>query len=158
MPITDVLTGLETALLDTVVTSAMGAVVFQWHGQIRYVTELPLVYLYSGLVIHEKPFSKLTPPDRAMFREVMERTHRRLDSQGETDDARFMEALIAGGVVPLPVDPAQVESWRGRVLKSNHRLGEEGEFDIARLHELEAILDGYRGQSAAAFSAGGVNP
>jgi hypothetical protein len=93
-----------------------------------------------------------------MFREVMERTHRQLDSQGETDDARYMKALISSGVVPLPVDPEQVEAWRGRVLESNRKLGEEGVFDIAGLNEMETILRDYRGKRDLAASEGERHP
>jgi TRAP-type C4-dicarboxylate transport system substrate-binding protein len=154
MPMTDVLTGLQTDLLDTVVTSPMGAVVFQWHGQVRYVTELPLVYLYSALVIHRKPFSRIAPVDQAIVRETLEAAHRSLDQSGADDDARFMSALIDSGIQPLTVDPSQISSWRNRVLTSNRRLGEQGEFSLANLNELEAHLANYRRQGQVVSNSG----
>jgi TRAP-type C4-dicarboxylate transport system substrate-binding protein len=146
MPMTDVLTGLQTELLDTVVTSPMGAVVFQWHGQVRYVTELPLVYLYSALVIHRKPFKRIAPADQAIVRETLEAVQRGLDLSGAHDDARFMSALIDSGIQPLTVDPSQIASWRNRVMTSNRRLGKQGEFSLANLDELEDHLASYRRQ------------
>jgi len=98
MPMTDVLTGLETKLLDTVVTSAVGAVVFQWHGQVRYITNLPLVYLYGALVIDKRSFRRLRPADQAIFREVMEQIHQILNEQGAADDREYMSALLNGGI------------------------------------------------------------
>jgi TRAP-type C4-dicarboxylate transport system substrate-binding protein len=154
MPMTDVLTGLQTDLLDTVVTSPMGAVVFQWHGQIRYVTELPLVYLYSALVIDHKPFSRIAPADQAIVREKLEAAQRGLDLSGADDDGRFMSALIDSGVEPTTVDPSQVASWRNLVQTSNRRLGEKGEFSLGYLEELEAHLADYRRQALVAKNGG----
>jgi len=147
MPMTDVLTGLQTDLLDTVVTSPMGAVIFQWHGQVRYVTELPLVYLYSALTIHRKPFSRIALADQAIVRETLEAAQRGLDLRGADDDAQFMLALIESGIQPLTVDPSQIASWRSRVQTSNRRLGEKDEFNLADLDELEAHLADYRSQN-----------
>ncbi len=146
MPMTDVLTGLQTDLLDTVVTSPMGAVIFQWHGQVRYVTELPLVYIFSALVIHHKPFSRIATADQVIVREMLEAAQRSLNLSGVDDDARFMSALIDSGIQPLTVDPGQIASWRNLVLNSNRRLGEKGEFSLAGLDELETHLANYRRQ------------
>jgi len=157
MPMTDVMTGLQTDLLDTVVTSAMGAVVFQWHGQVRYVTKLPLVYLYSALVIDSKPFSRIAPADQAIVRKMLEATQRGLDLSGADDDTRFMSALIDSGVKLLTVDPGQVASWQDRVQTSNRRLGEKGEFDISMLDELEAHLLSYRRQGQIVSNSNGGN-
>ena len=57
-----------------------------------------------------------------------------------------MSALIDTGIRPLTVDPGQIASWRKRVLTSNRRLGERGEFNLANLDELEAHLANYRRQ------------
>jgi len=157
MPMTDVMTGLQTDLLDTVVTSPMGAVVFQWHGQIRYVTKLPLVYLYSALVIDSKPFSRIALADQAIVREMLEAAQRGLDLSGADDDTRFMAALIDSGVKPLTVDPGQIASWRNRVLKSNRRLGEKGEFNISMLDELEAHLVNHRRLGQIVSNSNGGN-
>ena len=45
MPLTDVLTGLQTELLDSVTVSPVGAVVLQLHTKLRYITNLPLSYV-----------------------------------------------------------------------------------------------------------------
>jgi TRAP-type C4-dicarboxylate transport system substrate-binding protein len=157
MPMTDVLTGLETKLLDTVVTSAVGAVVFQWHGQVRYITNLPLVYLYGALVIDKRPFSRLRPGDQLVFREVMERVHRYLDEQGAEDDAQFMSALLGGGIETVKVELAQIESWRGRVLASNRHLAEQGEFSKSMLVTLERYLADYHTQISSVAVAEGAS-
>jgi len=41
LSLADVLTGLQTGLIDTVATSAVGAIALQWHTQVKYLTEMP---------------------------------------------------------------------------------------------------------------------
>jgi TRAP-type C4-dicarboxylate transport system substrate-binding protein len=44
LPISDVLTGLQTGLVDIVATPPVGAVLLQWYTKVHYVTELPIAY------------------------------------------------------------------------------------------------------------------
>lgn len=64
LPIGDVLAGLQTGLIDTIATSPVGAVTLQWHTQVKYVTKVPLVYIYAALAIQDKAFKKLKDPDQ----------------------------------------------------------------------------------------------
>ena len=59
LPLTDVLTGLQTGLLDIVGTSPIGALVLQWHTKVKYVTELLLVYTLGFMAIQKKAFDTL---------------------------------------------------------------------------------------------------
>ena len=47
LPITDVLTGLQTGLIDIVIIPPIVALVLQWHTKVKYVTEVPLVYSFG---------------------------------------------------------------------------------------------------------------
>ncbi|MBA3012924.1 MAG: C4-dicarboxylate ABC transporter, partial [Desulfobacula sp.] len=64
LPIADVRTSLQSGLIDTVATSPVGAIVLQWHTQIKYVTNIPLIYLYAVLAIDKDQFLKLPPQDQ----------------------------------------------------------------------------------------------
>src|SRR5210317_583017 len=71
LPLTDVLTGLQTGLIDIVAMSPIGALVLQWHTKIKYITELPLVYTLGFMAIQKKAFDKLSVDDQQVVREVM---------------------------------------------------------------------------------------
>src|SRR5690606_30370815 len=67
----DVLTGLQTDLINTVTTSPVAAIALQWHTQIRYITDLPLAYFYALMIIEPKAFNKVSPDDQAIIRAEM---------------------------------------------------------------------------------------
>ena len=42
LPISDVLTGLQTGLIDTVAVPPVGAIALQWFTKAKYLTDLPI--------------------------------------------------------------------------------------------------------------------
>jgi TRAP-type C4-dicarboxylate transport system substrate-binding protein len=149
MPITDVMTGLQTDLLESVTVPPVGAVVFQWHTRLSYITELPVAYVYAAMLIDKRAFSKISPDDQAVVREVMEGIYRKFDQNGIKDNDEAMQALLEGGMEMMPTDASQVSQWRDLVLNSHRKLGREGVFDIALLEQMQDLLIDYRaGQGA----------
>jgi TRAP-type C4-dicarboxylate transport system substrate-binding protein len=149
MPITDVMTGLQTDLLESVTVPPVGAVVFQWHTRLSYITEIPVAYVYAAMLIDKRAFSKISPDDQAVVREVMEGIYRKLDQNGIKDNDEAMQALLEGGMEMMPTDASQVSQWRDLVLNSHRKLGREGVFDIALLEQMQDLLIDYRaGQGA----------
>jgi len=152
MPVTDVMTGLQTDLLDSVTAPPVGVVVFQWHTRLKYITELPVAYVYAALLIDKKAFSKVSPDDQKVVREVMEGVYRKFDRNGESDNAEALQALLDSGLEMVPTDENDVNEWRKVVRESQEKLGREGVFDIGLMEQMEAILDDYRASHPAANS------
>ena len=146
MPITDVMTGLQTDLLDSVTVPPVGAVVFQWHTKLSYITEMPVAYVYAAMLIDKRAFSKISPEDQAIVREVMEGLYRKFDRYGVKDSAEAMQALLDGGMKMAKPDKAEVNRWREIVLDSHRKLAHEGVFDIQLLDQMQELLVQYRAE------------
>mgnify|MGYP001814995983 FL=1 len=144
MPVTDVMTGLQTDLLDSVTAPPVGAVVFQWHTRVKYITDVPLAYVYAALLIDKRVFSKVSPEDQAIVREVMEGIYRKFDKYGVSDNDAAMQALLESGLETVSPNPAEVREWQGIVNRSHRELGEKGVFDIALFDRIQSMLESYR--------------
>jgi TRAP-type C4-dicarboxylate transport system substrate-binding protein len=144
MPVTDVMTGLQTDLLDSVTVPPVGAVVFQWHTRLKYITDAPVVYVYAALLIDGKAFGRLRADDQQVVREVMEGIYRKFDQNGVRDNDEALEALLASGLQMVHTAPAEVAQWREIVARSHQRLGQEGVFDPALFERMQTLLDDYR--------------
>jgi TRAP-type C4-dicarboxylate transport system substrate-binding protein len=150
LPLTDVLTGLQTGLIDIVATSAVGALVLQWHTKVKYVTDLPLAYIVATLVIAKPSFEKLSAPDQAVLREVMEDAYERVDHDNRIENEKAEAALLSYGIQSIRPDTEQMREWRRIVTEANRREGQNGAFDPAVLAEIEAQLETLRASSAGA--------
>ena len=88
LPITDVLTGLQTGLLDIVATPPVGAVVLQWYTKTKYVTTQPLSYTMGLLVIDQRALGAVTAADQEVLREVLSAVYARFDAQNRIDNTK----------------------------------------------------------------------
>jgi TRAP-type C4-dicarboxylate transport system substrate-binding protein len=150
MPVTDVMTGLQTGLLDSVTVPPVGAVVFQWHTKLKFITDLPVVYVYAALLIDKRAFSKISGADQKIVREVMEGTYRKFNQNGVRQNSEALIALLSNGLQMVPPDAGQVSEWRTIVNASHRQLAEEGTFDIALLDQMQDLISTYRAGTAVA--------
>ncbi|MGD8346243.1 MAG: TRAP transporter substrate-binding protein DctP [Lysobacterales bacterium] len=146
MPVTDVMTGLQTDLIDSVTAPPVGAVVFQWHTRVSYITDVPIVYVYAALLIDRRVFEKISPADQAVVREVMEGIYRKFDQYGVSDNDEAMQALLDSGLELVKPNPANVAEWRRIVSASNREMGKKGVFDLELYNRIQELLEQFRAQ------------
>ena len=68
LPIADVLTGLQTGLIDSIGSPPIGAIALQWHTQVDYALELPLMYVYGLFAITERALVAWTRASKPLSR------------------------------------------------------------------------------------------
>jgi len=111
LPLSDVLTGLQTGLIDTIITSPIGALALQWHTHIEYITDQPLNYLAAMLIIDKKVFDKLSETDQRIVRDVMEGVYKKIDEQNRVDNIAARKALINQGVKFITLSEKEKLEW-----------------------------------------------
>ncbi len=144
LPLTDVLTGLQTGLIDVVAMSPIGALVLQWHTKVKYVTELPLVYTLGFMAVDRRAFNKLGDEDQAIVREVMERTYQNFDRQNLVDNRGARDALLNTGIESVAFDLAEYEKVRAALMVTNAELGDQGAFTKELFEEMLGYIEEYR--------------
>ena len=147
MPLTDVLTGLQTELIDTIMGPPAGTIVLQWNTGVSYITDLPLSYIFAMLVIEKKYFDRIQADDQLIVREVMERVYEGFEKQGNEDNETAYQALLKDGMQSVTPDPGQVVEWHQAIQESNHKLAAEGVVDMQLLNEIECYVTAYRSGS-----------
>ena len=150
LPITDVLTGLQTGLIDIIGSSAVAAVVLQWHTKIKYVSDLPVSYIYVTLAIDRRAFERLDQADQEIAREVLRTTYAEFDRVNREDEIKATEALAKAGIETIIIDDTQIPELHERVMEANRGLAKSGAVDAALLTQLEGYLDDFRSRQRAA--------
>jgi TRAP-type C4-dicarboxylate transport system substrate-binding protein len=150
MPVTDVMTGLQTDLLDSVAVPPVGAIVLQWHTRLDYITDVPIAYVYAGLLIERRAWDRLQPADQKVVREVMEGIYRKFDKYGVADNEEAMQALLDSGLERVQPDPAEVAQWREIADRAQRDLAARGDVDPALLDQVRTLLREFRQNAAGA--------
>ncbi len=148
LPLTDVLTGLQTDLVDTVMGPPVGMIVMQWHTAMRYITDFPVAFVYAGIILEKRYFDRISAEDQAVVHEVMSGVYAGFDASGEKDNEDAFKALTNGGLTRVEVTEAEKDKWRDLIETSNHEAGQKDVFDLSLLQAIECHLAGIRGEPA----------
>ena len=89
LSIPDVLTSLQTGLINTAFNSFYGSIVMQWFTRTSYITDIPFVYAYGAFLLDKKTFSKLPPNYAQMMHSVAKKHFAKLltDTRQSNDEA-----------------------------------------------------------------------
>lgn len=144
LPITDVLMGLQTGLLEYIATPPVGAVILQWFTKVKYVSNLPLVYTLATMVIDKRAFFSISDADQATVREILTAVYDDFDSQNKEDNLQAEEALAANGLKFIDLQPEIIASWREAARQANEKMAEKGLFSKDLLNALLSYVEEYR--------------
>jgi TRAP-type transport system periplasmic protein len=147
LPLTDVLTGLQTGLVDTVAATPTGAIALQWHTRVHNLTDVPLMYIYGTMVVKRNAFERLSNADQKVVRDVMGDIFVRLNQQNRADNNSAMNALRAQGITFVPSNIEKRREWQGIVGGAMDKLIAKRLFDPAIHQRLLDYLDAYRAQA-----------
>jgi len=148
LPIADVRTSLQSGLIDTVATSPVGAIVLQWHTQIKYVTNIPLIYLHAVLAIDKKKFLKITPQDQEIVTRVMTHAFNEIDLKNRQDDGKAIAALKNQGIEFVTPDETVIEQWRQTAGKASQKMVESGTLPKEAADQLNGLLREFRAKGS----------
>jgi TRAP-type C4-dicarboxylate transport system substrate-binding protein len=113
LSIPDVLTSLQTGLINTIFNSFYGSIVLQWFTKISYITDIPFVYAYGAFVLDKKTFSKLPAPHAAMMKKEAQIHFKKLLIDTRKSNEEALQVLIDNGislVKPTPMTKAELQN------------------------------------------------
>ena len=108
----DVLVALQTNLLEVVYNSPYYALVTQWYTRVKYIIDVPLAYVGSGLIISNKVFSRLSPQDQEVVRRVCRKHLRRLTERTRKDNQEALNIMLKRGIKKITIEPAEIERFK----------------------------------------------
>jgi TRAP-type C4-dicarboxylate transport system substrate-binding protein len=149
--LSDVLTGLQTGLIDVVSGPPVAAVALQWFTKVKYMIDTPVIYTYGCVVIGDRAWSKISAADQAVIDEVFGEMTRRLDARAREDNRGAREALVAQGVTVVTPDEATAAEWAALAETTSEKLIAELDLTPELVAQMKAEIEVYR--SAASQQA-----
>lgn len=140
----DVYTALQTGALDTVVNTTAGAIAFQWHTKMKYMTDFPVAYVLGMMALDQRTFARLSDADQKVVKAEMTLAFRQIEETSASDVIGARDALVNQGIKMVSLDEAQREQWLALGERLIGRLKEDSQFDFDHLDTLIDTLAEFR--------------
>jgi len=144
LSVTEVLTALQTGMVDAVYTAPMAAVSMQWFTRVKYMNLSPLTNSMGAVLMTKKLFDKLTPEQQASLQGISKRKLQELTILTREDNRKSIEELERAGVEMIPApDAAELAKYEqiGEVVRGE-LAGDL--YPESLLNEIESALEEYR--------------
>jgi TRAP-type C4-dicarboxylate transport system substrate-binding protein len=150
LPLTDVLTGLQTGLVDIVAIPPVVALALQWHTKVKYVTRTPVLYVMGFLAIKNSVFEKLSAGDQDVVSDVLSRIYAKIDAGSEKENRAATQALINVGLKDIDPAPGEFEALREQMIETNRTMAQQGLFSMEILQQMQGYIAEYRANNGDA--------
>ena len=124
VPITnlDMLTGLQTGLIDAAYLPIMLAEASQFYRQAKNMTDMKWAPLQGALVMHQKGWDSLTPELQDTVLKISRQVGEELKNDIRRNEALSLEAMKKRGLEVWSVDGAGLAEWRQTAEKAYSRI------------------------------------
>lgn len=141
MGVTEVLSSLQTGIIDAYSNSPYGAVALQWHTRAKYVTNLKLAVVVGGLVVTKKSWDELPAEHQKTILEISDKNGKDLLTAIRKENQNAMKT-IEGNNVKI-VAPTNMNEWMSMAEKTKGSLTGKI-FPKELVDEVNSHLETYR--------------
>jgi TRAP-type C4-dicarboxylate transport system substrate-binding protein len=107
LAITDVVTSLQTGLIDAVYTSPLGCISLQWYARVSHMTDLPVTHAIGAVVVSKKAFDSISPASQAIVRELCAQHFGELSTQTTRENQEGFDVLKSKGIQVVSLSDAE---------------------------------------------------
>ncbi len=109
---TDILTGLQTGLIDALPSTPLAALSLQWFRQTPYMLDAPIAPLIGATVMSQRAWNKLSETDRRQLLEAARESEPLLDAEIPKKDSQAVEEMQRRGLTVLePAGGEEAAAW-----------------------------------------------
>ena len=144
LPMTDVLTGLQTGLIDIVAIPPVVALALQWHTKVSYITRVPVLYAMGFLAIDSKIINRINTDDRKVLNEVINRIYSEVDSNSQQDSENAYEALSKIGIQEIQFDGDEYQKLTDLLEEPTKKMANDGFYSLKLFNEIKMYIDDFR--------------
>lgn len=145
----EVLTSLQTGIIETIYSAPNILIALQWFTKIKYIIDVPMVYAGGAILLKKSSFDRLPPDLQALAEEMMVKYIAELNDLTHKENAEALKVLQSGhGIELIKIDAAKLAEWDavGEKIRQDNvgKIWDQEILDMAM-----AALTAYRNGGAA---------
>lgn len=122
LSLTDVLTSLQTNLIEAVYVPPLPCVTLQWYTRISTMTDVPLANVSGAVLISKKMFDKLEPEHQNILRDKGREYMARLVQESREDNQEAIELMKQNGIKIVKVSEEHLREFETAARQAHQNL------------------------------------
>ncbi len=144
LSVPEVLTALQTGMVDAVYTSPLGLISLQWFTRVKYMSTFPLTNSMGAVLMTKKQFDRIPEDLQNSLLEISRKRLKELTIAARLDNTASIEEMKKIGIEMVD-GPSEVQMVKYRSMGLEVRKSLVGELYSAELlSNIEASLEQYR--------------
>jgi TRAP-type C4-dicarboxylate transport system substrate-binding protein len=145
---TDVVTSLQSGIINAVYTSPLAAVSLQWYTRVDFMLDVPIANAMGAVIIDARTFKKLPPAYQDLLQREAAKYLGKITAASRLDNAKSLTVMEKNGVqIIREKDAEDLQLYREAGAQARQNLA--GEYYSAELlARVEALLAEYRQKSS----------
>jgi TRAP-type C4-dicarboxylate transport system substrate-binding protein len=112
LPFGDILVGLQTGMIDAFYAPPLVAATFQWFGQARYMTALPVAPVVGAVIMNSESIDRIPEELRGRLLVTFDELAQQLNTQMVSLQKEALRAMEQKGLQIQTVPPEAAQKWR----------------------------------------------
>ncbi len=143
LAIPDVLVGLQTGLVEVVYAPPTGAVSLQWFTKIKYLTDVPLIYLAGGIVVKKDIFRRMPQSSQDIILGSFQQHLDQLKAVTRNENRDALKVMVKNGTKIITPSKDQIEEYERLSKRAMGHIGGQT-FSKKAFDEVTSFLESYR--------------
>ena len=144
LSLTDVLTSLQTKLIDGVYAPPLAAIALQWFSRVKYMLDAPLADAAGAIIISKKKFDELPPDLQEILKRNGDKYMKKLTTLSREDNAKSIETLKKNGITVIELSSEDARASYDEIGKKARRMLVGKLFPEDLLNRFEKAVETYR--------------
>jgi TRAP-type C4-dicarboxylate transport system substrate-binding protein len=143
LTVPDVLVGLQTGLVEVIYAPPTAAISLQWFTKVKYITDVPLIYLAAGVVVKKDIFKQIPQTSQNFILESFQQQLDQLKIITRNENRDALKVMVKNGVKIVTSSKDQIDEYKRLSNKAmGHISGQT--FSKKVFEEVTSLLESYR--------------
>jgi TRAP-type C4-dicarboxylate transport system substrate-binding protein len=143
LSVPDVLVGLQTGLVEVIYAPPTAAISLQWFTKVKYITDVPLIYLAAGVIVKKDIFKQIPQPSQNFILESFQQQLDQLKIITRNENRDAMKVMVKNGVKIVTSSKDQIDEYKRLSNKAmGHVSGQT--FSKKVFEDVTSLLESYR--------------
>jgi TRAP-type C4-dicarboxylate transport system substrate-binding protein len=147
LSITDVLTSLQTNLIEGVYTSPLACVSLQWYTRIKYMMDVPLTNSFGAILISKRMFNKIPEDYQKLLIEKGRKHMSKLVQISRSDNEKSIDLMKKNGINIVHVPEENLSEFYEACTAARKSLVGKL-YNAALLNRIESAIEKFRNEKA----------